>query len=98
MSKNVAHSVEQGLVLCDDRDGVATLTLNSATNFNALSGAMIAALQTALDSIAQRDDILLKNDDDHFVDSATSDRKSARRCNCCWLPTRGNVRSRSREL
>jgi enoyl-CoA hydratase/carnithine racemase len=57
MSKNVEHSLEQGLVLCDERDGVATLTLNSAANFNALSRAMIAALQTALDSIAARNDI-----------------------------------------
>jgi enoyl-CoA hydratase/carnithine racemase len=32
--------------------GVATLTLNTPTNFNALSSAMIAALQSALDQLA----------------------------------------------
>ena len=35
-----------------DHDGIATLTLNRASQFNALSQAMIGALQTELDAIA----------------------------------------------
>ena len=35
-----------------DHDGIVTLTLNRATQFNALSQAMIGALQTELDTIA----------------------------------------------
>ena len=34
-----------------DHDGIATLTLNRATQFNALSQAMISALQTELDAL-----------------------------------------------
>jgi enoyl-CoA hydratase/carnithine racemase len=47
--------VESGLqpyVLTDVRDGVATVTLNRGERFNALSLAMIAALEAALDSLA----------------------------------------------
>jgi enoyl-CoA hydratase/carnithine racemase len=39
-------------VLRDDREGVTTLTLNRPAQFNALSVAMIAALQAELDAIA----------------------------------------------
>ncbi len=39
-------------VLCDERDGVATLTLNRGDRYNPLSRAMIAALQNELDRIA----------------------------------------------
>jgi enoyl-CoA hydratase/carnithine racemase len=39
-------------VLRDTRDGIATLTLNRGDRFNALSLAMIAALQAELDRIA----------------------------------------------
>ncbi|MBI4740534.1 MAG: enoyl-CoA hydratase [Betaproteobacteria bacterium] len=39
-------------VLRADRDGIATLTLNRPQQFNALSQAMIAALQGALDAVA----------------------------------------------
>jgi enoyl-CoA hydratase/carnithine racemase len=57
MLNNVDESLEEALVICADRDGVATLTLNRAANFNALSSAMIAAMQDALDSLAARQDI-----------------------------------------
>jgi enoyl-CoA hydratase/carnithine racemase len=57
MSKNVDESLVEAFVLCADRDGVATLTMNRAANFNALSSAMIAAMQNALDSIAARQDV-----------------------------------------
>ncbi|CAJ0788859.1 Enoyl-CoA-hydratase [Ralstonia condita] len=40
------------LVLYDTRDGVVTLTLNRPLQFNALSEAMLDALQAALDDIA----------------------------------------------
>ncbi len=40
-------------VLRADRDGIATLTLNRPQQFNALSQAMIAALQGALDAVAE---------------------------------------------
>ncbi|MGL4230697.1 MAG: enoyl-CoA hydratase [Casimicrobium sp.] len=50
-------SVEEALVLLDVRGGIATLTLNRASNFNALSSAMIAALQSSLDAIAVRPDV-----------------------------------------
>jgi enoyl-CoA hydratase/carnithine racemase len=51
------RSVEEALLLCDEHDGVATITLNSPSNFNALSSAMIAALQAALDKVATRREI-----------------------------------------
>ncbi|MFQ5955442.1 MAG: enoyl-CoA hydratase [Kiloniellales bacterium] len=41
------------LVLRQDADGVATLTLNRARQYNALSEAMIEALQDALDGVAR---------------------------------------------
>jgi enoyl-CoA hydratase/carnithine racemase len=48
-----ANSIQdEPYVLRVDRDGLATLTLNRPQQFNALSQAMIAALQTHLDAIA----------------------------------------------
>jgi enoyl-CoA hydratase/carnithine racemase len=41
------------ILLRDDADGIATLTLNTPHNLNALSSAMLAALATALAQIAQ---------------------------------------------
>jgi enoyl-CoA hydratase/carnithine racemase len=40
------------LVLAETRDGVCTLTMNRGERFNALSRAMIAALETELDRLA----------------------------------------------
>ena len=47
----------EALVLVDVRDGVATLTLNRPAQFNALSAALIAELQAALDHIAADRDV-----------------------------------------
>lgn len=44
---------EQPVLLREDRDGVATLTMNRPEQMNLLTSGMIAALQAALDSIAQ---------------------------------------------
>jgi enoyl-CoA hydratase/carnithine racemase len=44
-------------VLVESRDGVATLTLNRGERFNALSLAMIAALEAALDEIADNGNV-----------------------------------------
>ena len=43
---------EETLLWREDRGGVATLTLNRPKQYNALSQAMLAALQTELDTIA----------------------------------------------
>lgn len=40
------------ILLRNDKDGIATLTLNSPTNMNALSDAMLAALQAEFDALA----------------------------------------------
>lgn len=45
-------STDEPLVLRTDQNGVATLTLNRPRQFNALSSAMIAAIQNELDVIA----------------------------------------------
>ncbi len=44
-------AVLQPFVLVDVRDGVATVTLNRGERFNALSLAMIAALESAIDAL-----------------------------------------------
>ena len=50
---NTPMSIPDDLyVVRADHDGIATLTLNRASQFNALSQAMIGALQTELDAIA----------------------------------------------
>lgn len=46
-------TAEESVVLREDKDGVATLTLNRPRQYNAMSEAMLAALQTELDSIAE---------------------------------------------
>lgn len=43
---------EEAVLLREDKDGVTTLTLNRPKQYNALSEAMLGALQTELDSIA----------------------------------------------
>lgn len=48
----VTISAEDALVLRQDEAGVATLTLNRPKQYNALSQAMLGALQVALDTIA----------------------------------------------
>jgi enoyl-CoA hydratase/carnithine racemase len=44
---------EQPVLLREDRDGVATLTMNRPEQMNLLTGEMLAALQAAFDAIAQ---------------------------------------------
>ena len=44
---------EQPVLLREDRDGVATLTLNRPQQMNLLTSAMLAALQNAFDDIAR---------------------------------------------
>lgn len=46
-----ASDVDEALVLVDRADGVITLTLNRPGQFNALSSAMLEALQQAVDAI-----------------------------------------------
>jgi len=41
----------QPLVLREDADGIATLTLNRPAQFNAINGAMLTAMQAALDAV-----------------------------------------------
>ncbi len=48
---------ENALVLRQDEAGVATLTLNRPKQYNALSQAMLGALQTALDTVGTDPDI-----------------------------------------
>ena len=55
MSATLAPQAVQAepILLRDTIGGVCTLTLNRPKQYNALSGAMLTALQTALDQIAQ---------------------------------------------
>ena len=48
------HDTDAPLVLREEHDGLVTLRLNRPLQFNALSVAMLAALQEAFDSIAQQ--------------------------------------------
>jgi enoyl-CoA hydratase/carnithine racemase len=43
---------EQPVLLREDRDGIATLTMNRPQQMNLLTGGMLAALQSAFDAIA----------------------------------------------
>jgi len=44
---------QEPILLREDRDGVATLTLNRPEQYNALSGAMLGELQSAFDALAK---------------------------------------------
>ena len=48
---------EQPVLLREDRDGVATLTLNRPQQMNLLTSAMLDALQDALDRIAKNESV-----------------------------------------
>jgi enoyl-CoA hydratase/carnithine racemase len=50
--KQQEMSAAEALILVEKRDGVATLCLNRPKQFNALSEAMLEALQTEFDSLA----------------------------------------------
>jgi enoyl-CoA hydratase/carnithine racemase len=51
------QSVEEAQVLTSVADGVATVTLNRAAQYNVLSRAMIAALHNTLLDVGERDDV-----------------------------------------
>ena len=53
MNAPLEGMVRQELVLRDQRGGITTLTLNRPAQFNALNGAMLDALQRALDDVAR---------------------------------------------
>jgi enoyl-CoA hydratase/carnithine racemase len=53
MMDGTAGAATQPYVLVDIREGVATVTLNRGERFNALSLPMIAALEAALDALAE---------------------------------------------
>jgi enoyl-CoA hydratase/carnithine racemase len=52
MSANPQTTQPDSILLREDREGVATLTLNRPAQFNSLSQAMLGELQKALDAIA----------------------------------------------
>ncbi|HQC78949.1 MAG TPA: enoyl-CoA hydratase [Accumulibacter sp.] len=52
MTSSTETPTDEPYVLRNDRDGIATLTLNRPRQFNALSQAMIAAMQAQLQTIA----------------------------------------------
>lgn len=52
MDRKEASSLEEAPVLRSAHEGVVTLTLNRPAQYNALSSAMIAALQGAVDALA----------------------------------------------
>jgi enoyl-CoA hydratase/carnithine racemase len=54
---NVNVSAQETLLLREDRDGVVTLRLNRPLQFNALSEAMLDALQRALDAVAAEPEV-----------------------------------------
>ncbi len=54
---NAPAPANEPVLLRDDADGIATLTLNRPRSFNALSEALIDALQAALDEIARDDSV-----------------------------------------
>lgn len=54
---SAAHGIDDPILLRDDENGVTTLTLNRPKQFNALSQAMLNALQEALDAIAADDSV-----------------------------------------
>ena len=57
MSTNAEGSRQEPLLLREDMDNIATLTLNRPEKFNALSEDMLTALQEALDSLAEDDTV-----------------------------------------
>ena len=70
------------LVCREDLDGVATLTLNAPGSINALSEAMIEALSTALDTLADDRSIkavILRGAGDHFCAGHNLKEMTARR-------------------
>lgn len=57
MSANADQLVDQPILLRDDRAGVTTLTLNRPAQYNALSGAMLDELLTALAAVNEDESV-----------------------------------------
>lgn len=53
MTDNHNSGANEALLLRDDRDGIATLTLNRPDKFNALSTELMGAIQDQLDALAE---------------------------------------------
>ncbi|MGI9221957.1 MAG: enoyl-CoA hydratase [Woeseiaceae bacterium] len=57
MSSRASEAATTSVLLQDTQDGVVTLTLNRPQQYNALSGELLTALQSALDDIATDESI-----------------------------------------
>jgi enoyl-CoA hydratase/carnithine racemase len=57
MNANAEQVGDAAILLREDSDGIARLTLNRPAQYNALSGAMLAELQAALDAIDADDSV-----------------------------------------
>ena len=57
MSANPGEVISEPILLREEEDGIATLTLNRPGQFNALSRALLSKLQIALDEISADDSI-----------------------------------------
>jgi len=57
MNASVDQISEAPILLREDNDGIATLTLNRPAQYNALSGAMLGELQAAFDAIDADDGV-----------------------------------------
>ena len=57
MSVNPADIATQSILIREDEKGIARLTLNRPQQYNALTGALLSKLQTALDDISADDSI-----------------------------------------
>jgi enoyl-CoA hydratase/carnithine racemase len=57
MSANPTEVTSEPILLREDENGIATLTLNRPKQYNALSSALLADLQNALDDISADDSI-----------------------------------------
>jgi len=55
MSANPGEVINESILLREDEDGIATLTLNRPKQYNALSIALLTELQNALDDISADD-------------------------------------------
>ena len=57
MSSSASEVTQTAVLLQNIQDGIATLTLNRPQQYNALSGELLTALQSALDAIAEDESI-----------------------------------------
>lgn len=70
------------ILLRDDQDGIATLTLNAPGSINALSEEMISRISAELDAIAEDRDtkvVILRSGSDHFCAGHNLKEMTARR-------------------